>query len=174
MCRVAKLLSQFTNFEPTMQLQKSSGAGVSGGKYMIYLPDTGVKEDCVNSRDCDDKCKRFPETWQVNVHEIVTITVANAKTFTSPTQSKFTLQHRAWESGETNVGWNMVQGQTKQSFRRLFQGECGCLIFCTNRIGPRNAAESAALAGLIQQELTNHTRMTPQSLYKLYSFSTRQ
>merc|ERR1719264_2068683 len=42
--------------------QKSSGAGVSGGKYMIYLPDTGVKEDCVNSRDCDDKCKRFPET----------------------------------------------------------------------------------------------------------------
>ena len=77
------------------------------------------------------------------------------------THCKFTLQHRDWGCGETNGGWNMVQGQTKQSFRRLLQGECDCLLFCSHKIGPRNAAESAALA--IQSKLTNHLRMTPQS-----------
>ena len=33
---------------------------------MIYLPDNGVEEDCLNSRECMDNCKSFPETWQVN------------------------------------------------------------------------------------------------------------
>ena len=49
----------------------------------------------------------------------------------------------------------MVQGQTKQSFRRLLQGENDWLLFCSHKIGPKNAAESAALAGtIIQSELT--------------------
>ena len=53
----------------TLQLRKLSTAGVSGGNYMIYLPDNGVKEDCINSRECIEKCNRFPKTWQVHVQE---------------------------------------------------------------------------------------------------------
>jgi len=40
----------------------SEPSGVSGGKYMIYLPDAGVDRVCVHSRECNKKCKDYPRT----------------------------------------------------------------------------------------------------------------